>query len=94
MEQFFSGKILPEAIGEVVEYIHVCDLALGLSRTLPGTIFPSERPGHVLIEKWNPLGAIGIITAFNFPVAVFGWNSAIAMVRMKNKDTNIQKYKY
>lgn len=94
MEQLFSGKILPEAIGEVVEYIHVCDLALGLSRTLPGTIFPSERPGHVLIEKWNPLGAIGIITAFNFPVAVFGWNSAIAMVRMKNKDTNIQKYKY
>lgn len=74
------GKILPEAIGEVVEYIHVCDLALGLSRTLPGTIFPSERPGHVLIEKWNPLGMIGIITAFNFPVAVFGWNSAIAMV--------------
>ncbi|CAH2086195.1 unnamed protein product [Euphydryas editha] len=74
------GKILPEAIGEVVEYIHVCDLALGLSRTLPGTIFPSERPGHVLIEKWNPLGLIGIITAFNFPVAVFGWNSAIAMV--------------
>ncbi|XP_063359236.1 putative aldehyde dehydrogenase family 7 member A1 homolog [Cydia amplana] len=74
------GKILPEAIGEVVEYIHVCDLALGLSRSLPGTILPSERPGHVLIEKWNPLGAIGIITAFNFPVAVFGWNSAIAMV--------------
>ncbi|XP_022120507.2 putative aldehyde dehydrogenase family 7 member A1 homolog [Pieris rapae] len=74
------GKILPEAIGEVVEYIHVCDLALGLSRTLPGTMLPSERPGHVLIEKWNPLGAIGIITAFNFPVAVFGWNSAIAMV--------------
>lgn len=94
MEQFFSGKILPEAIGEVVEYIHVCDLALGLSRTLPGTIFPSERPGHVLIEKWNPLGAIGIITAFNFPVAVFGWNSAIAMVRMKNNDTNIKNHKY
>ncbi|XP_034840306.1 putative aldehyde dehydrogenase family 7 member A1 homolog [Maniola hyperantus] len=74
------GKILPEAIGEVVEYIHVCDLAVGLSRTLPGTIFPSERPGHVLIEKWNPLGLIGIISAFNFPVAVYGWNSAIAMV--------------
>ncbi|XP_059057006.1 putative aldehyde dehydrogenase family 7 member A1 homolog [Achroia grisella] len=74
------GKILPEAIGEVVEYIHVCDLALGLSRTLPGTIFPSERPGHVLLEKWNPLGLIGIISAFNFPVAVYGWNSAIAMV--------------
>ncbi|XP_028165301.1 putative aldehyde dehydrogenase family 7 member A1 homolog [Ostrinia furnacalis] len=74
------GKILPEAIGEVVEYIHVCDLALGLSRTLPGTIIPSERPGHVLLEKWNPLGLIGVITAFNFPVAVFGWNSAIAMV--------------
>ncbi|KAG7307472.1 putative aldehyde dehydrogenase 7 member A1 [Plutella xylostella] len=74
------GKILPEAIGEVVEYIHVCDLALGLSRTLPGSIIPSERPGHVLLEKWNPLGVIGIITAFNFPVAVFGWNSAIAMI--------------
>ncbi|XP_068629591.1 putative aldehyde dehydrogenase family 7 member A1 homolog [Battus philenor] len=74
------GKILPEAVGEVVEYIHVCDLALGLSRSLPGTVFPSERPGHMLIEKWNPLGAIGIITAFNFPIAVFGWNSAIAMV--------------
>lgn len=64
----------------MVEYIHVCDLALGLSRSLPGTVFPSERPGHMLIEKWNPLGAIGIITAFNFPIAVFGWNSAIAMV--------------
>lgn len=63
-----------------MEYIHVCDLALGLSRSLPGTVFPSERPGHMLIEKWNPLGAIGIITAFNFPIAVFGWNSAIAMV--------------
>ncbi|KAJ2952905.1 hypothetical protein O0L34_g7270 [Tuta absoluta] len=74
------GKILPEAIGEVVEYIHVCDLALGLSRTLPGAIFPSERPGHVLMEKWNPLGLVGIISAFNFPVAVYGWNSAIAMV--------------
>ncbi|KAL4714519.1 hypothetical protein ACJJTC_006565 [Scirpophaga incertulas] len=74
------GKILPEAIGEVVEYIHVCDLALGLSRSLPGSIIPSERPGHVLLEKWNPLGLVGVITAFNFPVAVFGWNSAIAMV--------------
>lgn len=71
----------------MVEYIHVCDLALGLSRTLPGTIYPSERPGHILIEKWNPLGLIGIITAFNFPVAVFGWNSAIAMV-------SITKYVY
>lgn len=53
---------------------------MGLSRTLAGAIFPSERPGHVLLERWNPLGLIGVISAFNFPIAVYGWNSAIAMV--------------
>ncbi|CAG0890515.1 unnamed protein product [Cyprideis torosa] len=74
------GKILPEGIGEVQEYVDVCDYAVGLSRCIGGSDLPSERPGHALIEKWNPLGPIGIITAFNFPCAVFGWNNAIAMV--------------
>ncbi|CAG0886283.1 unnamed protein product [Darwinula stevensoni] len=74
------GKILPEGIGEVQEYIDVCDYAVGLSRMFDGKVFPSERPGHALIEMWNPLGVIGIITAFNFPAAVFGWNNAIALV--------------
>lgn len=74
------GKILPEGIGEVQEYIDICDYAVGLSRSFSGSIFPSERPGHVLMEQWNPLGTIGVISAFNFPVAVYGWNSAIAMV--------------
>ncbi|KAL1490722.1 hypothetical protein ABEB36_013371 [Hypothenemus hampei] len=74
------GKILPEGKGEVQEYVDICDYAVGLSRTLAGSIFPSERPGHVLLENWNPLGTIGVISAFNFPVAVYGWNSAIAMV--------------
>ncbi|KAJ8938603.1 hypothetical protein NQ314_011411 [Rhamnusium bicolor] len=74
------GKILPEGIGEVQEYIDICDYAVGLSRTLAGAIYPSERPGHVLLEKWNPLGVVGVISAFNFPIAVYGWNSAIAMV--------------
>ncbi|XP_076645194.1 aldehyde dehydrogenase 7 family member A1 [Halictus rubicundus] len=74
------GKILPEGIGEVQEFIDICDYAVGLSRTLPGSIFPSERKNHALMEKWNPLGVVGVISAFNFPVAVYGWNSAIAMV--------------
>ncbi|KAK9737411.1 Aldehyde dehydrogenase family [Popillia japonica] len=74
------GKILPEGIGEVQEYVDICDYAVGLSRSMAGAIFPSERPGHVLLEKWNPLGVIGVISAFNFPIAVYGWNSAIAMV--------------
>lgn len=74
------GKILPEGIGEVQEYVDICDYAVGLSRSLSGSILPSERPGHVLMEKWNPLGVVGVISAFNFPIAVYGWNSAIAMV--------------
>lgn len=77
----FSGKILPEGIGEVQEYVDICDYAVGLSRSLNGAIMPSERPGHAMLEKWNPLGVIGVISAFNFPIAVYGWNSAIAMVR-------------
>ncbi|XP_066594221.1 alpha-aminoadipic semialdehyde dehydrogenase [Prorops nasuta] len=74
------GKILPEGIGEVQEYIDICDYAVGLSRMLPGSIFPSERKNHALLEKWNPVGVVSVISAFNFPVAVYGWNSAIAMV--------------
>jgi len=74
------GKILPEGIGEVQEYIDICDYAVGLSRSFAGAIYPSERPDHVLLEKWNPLGVVGVISAFNFPIAVYGWNSAIAMV--------------
>ncbi|EDL09882.1 aldehyde dehydrogenase family 7, member A1, isoform CRA_d [Mus musculus] len=74
------GKILVEGIGEVQEYVDVCDYAAGLSRMIGGPTLPSERPGHALIEMWNPLGLVGIITAFNFPVAVFGWNNAIALI--------------
>lgn len=82
------GKILPEGIGEVQEYVDICDYAVGISRTLAGSIFPSERAGHVLLEQWNPLGLIGVISAFNFPIAVYGWNSAIAMVSNVNKCNN------
>jgi aldehyde dehydrogenase family 7 protein A1 len=62
------------------EYVDICDYAVGLSRMMAGKVFPSERPGHELRECWNPLGVIGIISAFNFPVAVYGWNNALAMV--------------
>lgn len=63
------------------EYVDICDYAVGLSRMLEGRILPSERPGHALIEQWNPLGVVGVISAFNFPIAVYGWNSALAMVQ-------------
>ncbi len=73
------GKIKAEGIGEVQEFIDICDYAVGLSRMFAGQILPSERNQHVIIEKWNPLGVAGVISAFNFPNAVFGWNAAIAM---------------
>ncbi|TMS20686.1 Alpha-aminoadipic semialdehyde dehydrogenase [Larimichthys crocea] len=73
------GKIYVEGVGEVQEYVDVCDYAVGLSRMIGGPILPSERPGHALLEQWNPVGLVGIITAFNFPVAVYGWNNAIAL---------------
>jgi aldehyde dehydrogenase (NAD+) len=74
------GKILPESMGEVQEMIDICDFAVGLSRQLHGLTIASERPGHRLMEQWHPLGPIGVITAFNFPVAVWAWNSALAAV--------------
>ena len=74
------GKILSEGLGEIQEFIDICDYALGLSRQLEGKILPSERAKHVLMEVWNPLGVIGVISAFNFPAAVYGWNLAIALV--------------
>uniref|UniRef100_A0A3Q2U667 aldehyde dehydrogenase (NAD(+)) n=1 Tax=Fundulus heteroclitus TaxID=8078 RepID=A0A3Q2U667_FUNHE len=73
------GKIYVEGVGEVQEYVDVCDYAVGLSRMIGGPILPSERPGHALLEQWNPVGLVGVITAFNFPVAVYGWNNAIAL---------------
>lgn len=74
------GKIKSEGDGEVQEYIDVCDMAVGLSRTIEGKVLQSERPGHFMMEMWNPLGLIGVISAFNFPVAVSGWNAAIALI--------------
>lgn len=73
------GKILPEGIGEVQEFIDICDYAVGLSRSFAGQVIPSERTKHVILEKWHPLGLVGIISAFNFPCAVYGWNAAIAL---------------
>ena len=74
------GKIKAEGMGEVQEMIDICDFAVGLSRQLYGLTMHSERPGHRMYEQWHPLGAIGLITAFNFPVAVWSWNAAIAAV--------------
>ena len=75
-----SGKLLEEARGEVQEMIDICDFAAGLSRQLHGLTIASERPGHRMMEQWHPLGPVGVITAFNFPVAVWAWNAAIALV--------------
>ncbi|MCC6344735.1 MAG: aldehyde dehydrogenase family protein [Bryobacterales bacterium] len=74
------GKILAEGRGEVQEMIDIADFAVGLSRQLYGLTMPSERPGHRMYEQWHPLGMIGVITAFNFPVAVWSWNALIAAV--------------
>src|SRR6266436_5178435 len=75
-----AGKIVEEGQGEVQEMIDICDFAVGLSRQLYGKVIASERPGHRMLESWHPLGPVGIITAFNFPVAVWSWNAAIALV--------------
>lgn len=75
-----AGKIISEGLGEVQEMIDICDLAVGLSRQLHGLTIASERPGHRMMEQWHPLGVVGVISAFNFPVAVWSWNSALAFV--------------
>jgi aldehyde dehydrogenase (NAD+) len=74
------GKIRSEALGEIQEMIDICDFAVGLSRQLEGRTMPSERPGHRLMETWHPLGVVAVISAFNFPAAVWSWNTALALV--------------
>src|ERR1700749_384218 len=75
-----AGKIVAEGLGEVQEMIDICDFAVGLSRQLYGLTIASERPAHAMSEQWHPLGVAGIITSFNFPVAVWAWNAALALV--------------
>jgi aldehyde dehydrogenase (NAD+) len=75
-----SGKIHQEGLGEVQEVIDICEFAVGLSRQFHGLTLPSERPQHKLMETWHPLGVVGIISAFNFPMAVWAWNAALALV--------------
>lgn len=74
------GKITSEGLGEVQEMIDICDFAVGQSRQLCGLTIASERPGHRMMETWHPMGPVGIISAFNFPVAVFSWNAALALI--------------
>ena len=74
------GKILSEGLGEVQEMIDICDFAVGLSRQLYGLTIATERPGHRMMETWHPLGVVGVISAFNFPVAVWAWNACLALV--------------
>ena len=75
-----AGKIVSEALGEVQEMIDICDYAVGLARQLCGLTLATERPEHRMMETWSPLGVVGIVTAFNFPVAVWSWNAALALV--------------
>ena len=74
-----AGKILQEGTGEVQEMVDICDFAVGLSRQLYGLTIASERPGHRMMETWHPLGVVGVVTAFNFPVAVWAWNASLAL---------------
>ena len=74
------GKVTSEGAGEVQEMIDICDFAVGLSRQLHGLTIASERPGHRMMEQWHPLGVVGVISAFNFPVAVWAWNATLAWV--------------
>ena len=75
-----AGKVSSEGAGEVQEMIDICDFAVGLSRQLHGLTIASERPGHRMMEQWHPLGVVGVISAFNFPVAVWAWNATLALV--------------
>jgi aldehyde dehydrogenase (NAD+) len=74
------GKITQESLGEIQEWIDTCDFAVGLSRQLHGLTIASERPGHRMMEQWHPLGPVGVISAFNFPVAVWAWNAMLALI--------------
>lgn len=75
-----AGKSHSEGLGEVQEMIDICDFAVGLSRQLYGLTIATERPCHRMMETWHPLGVVGVISAFNFPVAVWAWNTAISLV--------------
>src|SRR5207244_10744778 len=75
-----TGKLLEEGRGEVQERSDICDFAVGLSRQVHGLTIASERPGHRMMESWHPLGVVAVISAFNFPVAVWSWNFALAIV--------------
>ncbi|HYA81666.1 MAG TPA: aldehyde dehydrogenase family protein [Methylocystis sp.] len=75
-----AGKIPSESLGEVQEMIDICDFAVGLSRQLHGLTIATERPGHRMMETWHPLGVVGVISSFNFPIAVWAWNAALALV--------------
>ncbi|MFX4861095.1 aldehyde dehydrogenase family protein, partial [Acinetobacter baumannii] len=75
-----AGKIQSEGQGEVQEMIDICDFAVGLSRQLYGLMLATERADHRMMETWHPLGVVGVISAFNFPVAVWSWNAALAIV--------------
>src|SRR2546423_11941248 len=75
-----AGKITSEGQGEVQEMIDIADYAVGLSRQLFGLTIASERPGHRMMETWHPIGVVGVISAFNFPVALWSWNAALALV--------------
>jgi len=75
-----AGKIPSEGLGEVQEMIDICDFAVGLSRQLYGLTIATERPGHRMMETWHPMGVVGVISAFNFPVAVWAWNAALALI--------------
>jgi len=75
-----AGKVTSEGLGEVQEMIDICDFAVGLSRQLYGLTVATERPNHRMMETWHPIGVCGVISAFNFPVAVWSWNAALAFV--------------
>src|SRR6478735_2844955 len=75
-----AGKVTSEGLGEVQEMIDICDFAVGLSRQIYGLTIATERPSHRMMETWHPLGVVGVISAFNFPVAVWSWNAALAFI--------------
>jgi aldehyde dehydrogenase (NAD+) len=86
-----TGKIVSEGLGEVQEMIDICDFAVGLSRQLYGRTIATERVGHRMMETWHPLGVCGVISAFNFPVAVWSWNAALALVCIETQDRRVRR---